>query len=669
MKTLRLIFLAVVTLCAFASCEESSYDSDKARLIDDIIYQGKVDVLEKSDIYTLCWEMPQISTSKGDAVVSAFDVYLVLPELEAQKLIGTFNECKASIPSEYVREYLGGANEFKFAVCIHDYPPTNYTDAIVSDLQQWGTLKNISRNFVNFNDWFVCGDSVKEAVYGNYAAIDAKVTSPFSQQDIQFCNIFNELEGQYWGATFTLSFEVLWLSDTQDTATFSVLTGKNVNVNGEAIHEEYQSNEKLNTELIFNDGIWSGSDNNFYAVNKKWKYFKYGGKIGDKGEDYIGIQMNLAGVTGNNNGTFFFRNVIVSIDENIVAQYYSQEGGYIVDVVATEGGQVEVYGSHNQGDVITLLAIPDEGYVFAGWSDGDLNEKRLITLQSDISLEACFVKESSNGIFYVKVNTEGVGEVDGGGEYSLGQTVILNAEPGEGYEFSHWNDGNTDNPRTIYMNRNYDLTAIFKINTLTIGYKKANEWFLGGFNEREGNVEDGNIIVGVKGEVGQDEEGNYMVWSDNLEIMFQGLNDKGQDLQKEGGEFLITFDITWNGEAETAGFRICSDADAYIKEITDKNPSYYKDWDPWKLTDEQTNELIFNKNSELGTVYTVDKGQTVNVVWGGTITDRGANYIGIEINLAGYEDENGLHENGEGTFTISKFKVEIDGNLVFDMEK
>lgn len=669
MKTLRLIFFAVVALCVVASCEEESFNAGKAKLTGSIEYQGKVDVLETSDIYLLCWEMPYIGTSKGRAVVSAFDVYLVLPELDSEKLIGTFNECMATIPRKYVSEILGDANEFRFAVCIHDYPPANYTDALVSGIQRRGKLKNISRDFVKFNDWFVCGDSVKEAVYGNYAAIDAKVTSPFSQQDIQFCNVFSGLENQYAGKKFTLSFDVFWLSDTQDTATFSVQTGKNVNVNGVAIHEEYQLDEKTNTELIFNDGFWIGNGKSFYAVNKEWKQFEYEGKIGDKGEDYIGIQMNLAGVTGNNNGTFFFRNVIVSIDENIVAQYYSQEGGYIVDVVATEGGQVEVYGSHNQGDVITLLAIPDEGYVFAGWSDGDLNEKRLITLQSDISLEACFVKESSSGIFYVKVNTEGVGEVDGGGEYSLGQTVILDAEPGEGYEFSHWNDGNTDNPRTIYMNRNYDLTAIFKINTLTIGYKKANEWFLGGFNEREGNVEDGNIIVGVKGEVGQDEEGNYMVWSDNLEIMFQGLNDKGQDLQKEDGVFLITFDITWNGEAETAGFRICSDADAYIKEITDKNPSYYEGWNPWELEEGQTHELLFNANSSFGEVYTVGNGETKGVTWGGRITDRGENYIGIEINLAGYEDENGLHENGEGTFTISKFKVEIGGNLVFDMEK
>lgn len=263
-------------------------------------------------------------------------------------------------------------------------------------------------------------------------------------------------------------------------------------------------------------------------------------------------------------------------------------------------------------------------------------------------------------------------QVDGVEFYAMAQP---------GYKFEKWSDGSTDNPRKLDVRGNIFLEAIFQredINddvkdekeVLTYDYKSSNEWFLGGENKTYGYIEKSNIIVEVIGAVGRDTANNPKVWDDNLEIMFQNLSAaNGQNLQKEEGEFLITFDITWNGEAETAGFRICSDADKYIEKIVNaaEDPSYYKDWDPWKLTDEQTNELIFNKNSELGTVYTVDKGQTVNVVWGGTITDRGANYIGIEINLAGYEDENGLHENGKGTFIISNFKVTIDDVKVFDM--
>ena len=42
-----------------------------------------------------------------------------------------------------------------------------------------------------------------------------------------------------------------------------------------------------------------------------------------------------------------------------------------------------------------------------------------------------------------------------------GTIVTLDATPENGWRFDHWSDGNTDNPRTITVTKNENLTAVF----------------------------------------------------------------------------------------------------------------------------------------------------------------------------------------------------------------
>ncbi len=53
------------------------------------------------------------------------------------------------------------------------------------------------------------------------------------------------------------------------------------------------------------------------------------------------------------------------------------------------------------------------------------------------------------------------GTVTGGGAYASGTEVVLTATPETGYQFLQWSDGNTDNPRTITVTEDLELTAIF----------------------------------------------------------------------------------------------------------------------------------------------------------------------------------------------------------------
>ena len=61
----------------------------------------------------------------------------------------------------------------------------------------------------------------------------------------------------------------------------------------------------------------------------------------------------------------------------------------------------------------------------------------------------------------VETNDNSKGRVTGNGEYEFGATIEINAIPNEGCEFVSWNDGNTDNPRTITVTGDAEYTALF----------------------------------------------------------------------------------------------------------------------------------------------------------------------------------------------------------------
>ena len=57
---------------------------------------------------------------------------------------------------------------------------------------------------------------------------------------------------------------------------------------------------------------------------------------------------------------------------------------------------------------------------------------------------------------------EAMGTVTGGGTYEEGTEVTITATPtSDGYAFVKWSDENTDNPRTLTVTGNLELTAIF----------------------------------------------------------------------------------------------------------------------------------------------------------------------------------------------------------------
>ena len=115
-------------------------------------------------------------------------------------------------------------------------------------------------------------------------------------------------------------------------------------------------------------------------------------------------------------------------------------------IITNNGTYVIFYGSHNATLSVPCSSI--EAYRNAvGWSD-------FTNIQG---LSGCVTITTTS-------NNESYGTVEGGGSYSLGDQVTLTATPFTGYRFDHWQDGNTNNPRTITVTADATYVAYFTSN-------------------------------------------------------------------------------------------------------------------------------------------------------------------------------------------------------------
>jgi hypothetical protein len=105
-----------------------------------------------------------------------------------------------------------------------------------------------------------------------------------------------------------------------------------------------------------------------------------------------------------------------------------------------------------QNNVAIIDAVANTGYYFVQWNDGDTQNPRTITVTQDTSFMAIFAIESQ-AIYHVTVtaNNPSMGSITGSGDYAANSTVTMTATPKTGYRFVQWNDGNTNNPRTITL--------------------------------------------------------------------------------------------------------------------------------------------------------------------------------------------------------------------------
>ncbi len=145
----------------------------------------------------------------------------------------------------------------------------------------------------------------------------------------------------------------------------------------------------------------------------------------------------------------------------------SRVGATLYDVTAVSEnlskGAAMGSGSYEIGDTVVLLAVPNAGYRFSRWNDGNTSNPRSIVVNSSMNCPtytAYFLTATTYTITAQSSNNV-LGRVYGGGTYVNGDTAVLYAIPVRNCNFERWNDADTTNPRFVAVNSNRTFTATF----------------------------------------------------------------------------------------------------------------------------------------------------------------------------------------------------------------
>ena len=172
------------------------------------------------------------------------------------------------------------------------------------------------------------------------------------------------------------------------------------------------------------------------------------------------------------------RSITLTQDTTFTAQFAINV--YTLTVTAGEHGTVSGSGDYEHGSEATLTATADEGYHFSQWSDGSTDNPYTITLTADLTLTATFDPDQYAVNTAIGCGDEEVNSVSASADIAdYGAAVTLTASAGEGYYFSQWDDGNTDNPRTVTITQDTTFTACFLLHSYTLTLS---------CNESEGSV-------------------------------------------------------------------------------------------------------------------------------------------------------------------------------------
>ena len=156
--------------------------------------------------------------------------------------------------------------------------------------------------------------------------------------------------------------------------------------------------------------------------------------------------------------------VMTRLSDHLWGLFFPIVDFYDIEVLSADSTMGIVEGGGRFSDLTDRLitAIPTEGYCFSHWSDGSVENPRIISLTQDTLLTAYF-KEIVPATVTAIADNDAHGTVTGGGEYMTCDEVTLTAIPSVDCRFYSWNDGNTDNPRTFTLYCDTSFTAIFEI--------------------------------------------------------------------------------------------------------------------------------------------------------------------------------------------------------------
>ena len=144
----------------------------------------------------------------------------------------------------------------------------------------------------------------------------------------------------------------------------------------------------------------------------------------------------------------------------------STSATYTLAVIANPEAAATMVGTGNypEGEEVEVGYTVNHGYAFSSWSAA-LNQDGKFVMPAEASiLTANFTALTERTVTVSTTGQDGVSATVVGHEDGMfydGDEVVFTATGTATYEFSHWSDGDTSNPRTLTVNGNLALTAEF----------------------------------------------------------------------------------------------------------------------------------------------------------------------------------------------------------------
>lgn len=197
----------------------------------------------------------------------------------------------------------------------------------------------------------------------------------------------------------------------------------------------------------FNRGVCTGSGIYDYNSNVQISATEYTGYRFDGWEDGITERTRTVNVRGNKTYKAIF-----GIQENNI---------YIPQV---PGGSAIGAGSYPTGNIVSLQALPQPGWVFSHWTiDEQTFTSKSVSFVSDKDVTAMpyFDRGTYNISFVASPNGQGYFNPSPSVSYSYGDTFTIEAIPFNGYSFVKWSDGLIQPKRNITVFGDAKYTALF----------------------------------------------------------------------------------------------------------------------------------------------------------------------------------------------------------------
>ena len=156
--------------------------------------------------------------------------------------------------------------------------------------------------------------------------------------------------------------------------------------------------------------------------------------------------------------------------------------------------------------------------------DGVLMETESLTNDTYSQLIEVSALNEDLHLLVAKPDVATHGTVTGTGLYDDGASATLTATPIEGYRFVRWSDGNTDNPRTLTVNADMTLLAIFEYDiTLSWNESVAHWTAIPDASAYYVTLYKDNTAVSVSGSIRPGDVGNVLQY--NMQNLIEGAGN------------------------------------------------------------------------------------------------------------------------------------------------